>query len=191
MSKNDPLRKHLVNLLTKAEAHVDVQNSLSGFPVRLGGRKPPGAPHTPWQLLEHMRIAQWDILQSRPLQRCPNGAALVSQTGPAGVANGSAVSSYAGQSGGALSVISASVPTLGAANCWNALTPDGRFVYVSNSASGSISGFSIAANGTLSPVAGTVLTANPAGTTNLDLAVSSDGKFMTLWHTQQTSRPKK
>ena len=27
------------------------------------GRKPPGAPHTPWQLLEHMRIAQWDILR--------------------------------------------------------------------------------------------------------------------------------
>jgi 6-phosphogluconolactonase (cycloisomerase 2 family) len=108
----------------------------------------------------------------------PNGAAVVSETGPAGVVNGSAVSSYAVQSGGALSVISASVPTLGAANCWNVVTPDGRFVYVSNSASGSISGFSIATNGALSPVAGTVLATNPAGTANLDLAVSSDGKFL-------------
>lgn len=63
MNQNDSLRKHLINLLTKAEAHVDVQSSLREFPPQLRGRKPAGAPHTPWQLLEHMRIAQWDILQ--------------------------------------------------------------------------------------------------------------------------------
>lgn len=63
MSKTDPLRKHIINLLTKAEAHVDVQSTLRDFPAKLRGRKPEGAPHTPWQLLEHMRIAQWDILQ--------------------------------------------------------------------------------------------------------------------------------
>lgn len=63
MNQNDSLRKHLINLLTKAEAHVDVQSSLREFPPELRGRKPAGAPHTPWQLLEHMRIAQWDILQ--------------------------------------------------------------------------------------------------------------------------------
>jgi hypothetical protein len=57
------LRTHLVNLLTKAEAHVDVQSELKDFPEKLRGRKPEGAPHTPWQLLEHMRIAQWDILR--------------------------------------------------------------------------------------------------------------------------------
>jgi hypothetical protein len=57
------LRTHLVNLLTKAEAHVDVQSELKDFPANLRGRKPEGAPHTPWQLLEHMRIAQWDILR--------------------------------------------------------------------------------------------------------------------------------
>jgi hypothetical protein len=63
MNPNDSLRKHLVNLLTKAEAHVDVQSTLREFPPDLRGRKPAGSPHTPWQLLEHMRIAQWDILQ--------------------------------------------------------------------------------------------------------------------------------
>jgi hypothetical protein len=56
------LRKHVVNLLTKAEAHVDVRSTLEDFPAELRGRKPEGSPHTPWQLLEHMRIAQWDIL---------------------------------------------------------------------------------------------------------------------------------
>ncbi len=63
MNQNESLRKHLINLLTKAEAHVDVQSCLREFPPELRGRKPAGAPHTPWQLLEHMRIAQWDILQ--------------------------------------------------------------------------------------------------------------------------------
>jgi len=61
--KTDPLRQHLLNLLTKAEAHVDLESSLKDFPRELRGRKPEGAPHTPWQLLEHIRIAQWDILE--------------------------------------------------------------------------------------------------------------------------------
>jgi len=63
MKTADPLRQHLVNLLTKAEAHVDLESELKDFPRELRGRKPPGAPHTPWQLLEHIRIAQWDILE--------------------------------------------------------------------------------------------------------------------------------
>ncbi|HEY6350339.1 MAG TPA: DinB family protein [Candidatus Angelobacter sp.] len=57
------LRQHMINLLTKAEAHVDVRSELKDFPRKLRGRKPEGAPHTPWQLLEHMRIGQWDILR--------------------------------------------------------------------------------------------------------------------------------
>ena len=108
----------------------------------------------------------------------PNGVALVSETGPAGVSNGSAISSYAVQANGTLSPISASVPTFGAANCWNAVTPDGRFVYVSNAGSATVSGFAIGASGALTPIAGTVLGANPAGATNLDLTVSADGKFL-------------
>jgi len=108
----------------------------------------------------------------------PNGAALVSETGPAGVPNGSATTSYAVQADGALSAISASVPTLGAANCWNAITPDGRFVYVSNAGSSTISGFAIAGDGTLTPLAGTVVGSNPSGATNLDITVSADGRFL-------------
>lgn len=63
METNDPLRQHLADLLTKAEAHLDLESELREFPRELRGRKPPGAPHTPWQLLEHIRIAQWDILE--------------------------------------------------------------------------------------------------------------------------------
>ncbi|HMF89007.1 MAG TPA: DinB family protein [Candidatus Angelobacter sp.] len=63
MDNIDSLRHHLVNLLTKAEAHVDARAELKDFPAKLRGAKPKGAPHTPWQLLEHMRLAQWDILR--------------------------------------------------------------------------------------------------------------------------------
>lgn len=108
----------------------------------------------------------------------PNGVALVSETGPAGVSNGSAISSYAVQADGTLTAISASVPTFGAANCWDAVTPDGRFVYVSNAGSATVSGFAIGANGTLTPIAGTVVGSNPTGATNLDLTVSADGAFL-------------
>jgi DinB superfamily len=63
MNNRDPLRQHLVNLLTKAEAHLGLESELRNFPRELRGRKPQGAPHTPWQLLEHIRIAQSDILE--------------------------------------------------------------------------------------------------------------------------------
>ena len=108
----------------------------------------------------------------------PSGVALVSETGPAGVPNGSAISSYTVAPGGTLEPVSSSVPTLGAANCWNAITPDGRFVYVSNAGSSTISGFAIGANGSLSALPGTVVAANPAHATNLDITVSTDGKFL-------------
>jgi 6-phosphogluconolactonase len=108
----------------------------------------------------------------------PKGVAIVSETGPANVTNGSAVSSYAILPNGTLSAISTSVPTLGAANCWNAVTPDGRFVYVSNAGSSTISGFAISATGGLSALPGTVVGENPNGAGNLDIAVSADGKFL-------------
>jgi len=107
----------------------------------------------------------------------PNGAALVSETGPGGP-NSSAVSSYSVQPNGTLTPISASIPTLGAANCWNAVTPNGHFVYTSNSGSASISGFAIGNSGVLTAIPGTVVGINPSGATNLDIAVSADGKFL-------------
>lgn len=108
----------------------------------------------------------------------PNGAALVSETGPAGIQNASAITSYAVLANGTLSAISTSVPTLGTANCWNAITPDGRFVYVSNAGSASISGFAIQADGTLTALPGTIVGTNPPGATNLDVAISTDGRFL-------------
>jgi len=56
------LRKHLANLLNMKGAHVNFVETVSDFPVAMRGAKPRGAPHTPWQLLEHMRMAQEDIL---------------------------------------------------------------------------------------------------------------------------------
>jgi hypothetical protein len=55
------LRKHLANLLDMKGAHVNL-DAVADFPAALRGAKPSGAPHSAWQLLEHMRLAQEDIL---------------------------------------------------------------------------------------------------------------------------------
>jgi hypothetical protein len=62
MPNSDPLRQHLIELLRMKGAHADFDETVNGFPAELRGRKIPGAPHTAWQLLEHLRIAQEDIL---------------------------------------------------------------------------------------------------------------------------------
>jgi 6-phosphogluconolactonase len=108
----------------------------------------------------------------------PNGTALAAETGPAGGQNASAISSYSVASNGTLTPISTSVPTLGAATCWNAVTPNGKWVYTSNAATSTISGFSIGSNGALTALPGTIVGTNPTGATNLDIAISSDGKFL-------------
>lgn len=63
MKEIDILRNHLVDLLIGRNAHVDIESALKGLPAKLRGAKPKGSPHTLWQLLEHIRIAQWDILE--------------------------------------------------------------------------------------------------------------------------------
>lgn len=108
----------------------------------------------------------------------PNGVAITTETGPSGAQNASAVSSYLVSSGGTLSVISASVPTLANATCWHVVTPDGKRLYTTNPGSGTLSGFSINSNGSLTPIDGTVVAMLPTGSSNLDLAVTSDGKFL-------------
>ena len=108
----------------------------------------------------------------------PNGTALVSETGPMGGQNAGAISSYAVESTGTLSTISASVPTMGAATCWQAVTRGGRLVYTSNSGTSNISGFFIGNNGSLTSLPGTLVAMLPAGSTNLDAAISADGKFL-------------
>ncbi len=57
------LRDELKFLLRRGNAHVDFDTVVSGLPPELRGAKIPGLPHTPWRLLEHMRLAQWDILE--------------------------------------------------------------------------------------------------------------------------------
>jgi len=108
----------------------------------------------------------------------PNGAALVSETGPAGGSDASTISSYSILANGTLSPISTGIATLGNANCWNVATPNGLWVYVSNAASSTISGFHIAANGSLTPIGSTVLGINPTGSGNLDIAVTADSEFL-------------
>ena len=60
---NDPVREQVINLLQGGQAHLTLDAAIKDFPIKLRGAKPPGAPHTAWQLLEHMRIAQSDILE--------------------------------------------------------------------------------------------------------------------------------
>jgi hypothetical protein len=57
------LREHLLYLLKGGGAHLNFDKAIAGLPAQLRGAKPPGQPHTPWRLLEHLRIAQWDILE--------------------------------------------------------------------------------------------------------------------------------
>ena len=63
------LRQHILDLLAGGGAHAGFDNVISGLPAKLRGRKARGLPHTPWMLLEHMRIAQGDILE---FSRNPN-----------------------------------------------------------------------------------------------------------------------
>ncbi len=56
------LRKWMAWLLDGGGAHVDFDTAIKGLPSKLRGARAHGLPHTSWQLLEHMRLAQWDIL---------------------------------------------------------------------------------------------------------------------------------
>ena len=57
------LREHVADLLSGRNAHVDWKAAFSGIPPKLRGVRPEGSPYSAWELLEHMRIAQWDILE--------------------------------------------------------------------------------------------------------------------------------
>ncbi len=57
------LRKQLLELLDGGHAHIRFDEALKGFPVARAGERPAGSPHSAWELLEHIRIAQRDILE--------------------------------------------------------------------------------------------------------------------------------
>ena len=61
-SKDKAIREHLLYLLRGGGAHAKFDEVVSDFPAKLRGKKVEGLPYTAWMLLEHMRIAQWDIL---------------------------------------------------------------------------------------------------------------------------------
>jgi len=61
--KDKLLREHVLYLLQEGGAHAKFDEVISGIPPKMRGQKPAGLPHTLWMLLEHMRIAQWDILE--------------------------------------------------------------------------------------------------------------------------------
>jgi hypothetical protein len=57
------LREHVIYLLAGGGAHLSFDKAVTGLPAELRGRRPSGVPHTAWRLLEHLRIAQWDIVE--------------------------------------------------------------------------------------------------------------------------------
>lgn len=57
------LRQHVINLLKGGEAHADFDAATANLPVKARGERPKGAEHSPWELVEHLRIAQWDIVE--------------------------------------------------------------------------------------------------------------------------------
>ena len=63
MDQDQRLRGHVLYVLRGGGAHLDFDRAITGLPAELYGVKPDGIPHTPWRLLEHLRICQWDILE--------------------------------------------------------------------------------------------------------------------------------
>ena len=107
----------------------------------------------------------------------PSGKLIVSENQPGG-GNKSSMSSYTINPDGTLTVITQSIPSLGDGNCWNVVTPDGKFVYADNSASSNIAGFSVTPGGVLEPIAGTIVRSYSPDATNLDMTITGDGKYL-------------
>jgi hypothetical protein len=63
MNTPPALREQIAALLASGDAHQDFDSALDEVPASARGKRPSGAPHSAWELLEHMRIAQNDILE--------------------------------------------------------------------------------------------------------------------------------
>jgi hypothetical protein len=57
------IREHILSLLNGGNAHTTFDDAIAGLPANARGKKVRGIPYTAWMLLEHLRIAQWDILE--------------------------------------------------------------------------------------------------------------------------------
>ncbi len=62
MENQSSLRQHLLELLEGRAAHIDLETAIRGFPMNLINERVESSPHSPWELLEHIRIAQSDII---------------------------------------------------------------------------------------------------------------------------------
>ena len=67
--RDDSVRSHVLYLLRGGGAHLSFDDFVDSFPADLCNRQVEGLPYTPWQVLEHMRLAQWDIVE---FSRDPN-----------------------------------------------------------------------------------------------------------------------
>jgi hypothetical protein len=63
MNNEKALREQLARLLDWDGAHARFDDTVKDFPAELRGVRPQGGPHSPWELLEHLRITLWDILE--------------------------------------------------------------------------------------------------------------------------------
>lgn len=71
MTNDQSLRQHVLNLLSMKGAHMTFDDAVANFPEDMINAFPPNVPYTPWHLVEHLRITQWDILE---YTRDPNHA---------------------------------------------------------------------------------------------------------------------
>lgn len=103
----------------------------------------------------------------------PGGVVVVSEAGAG------ALSSYAFGARGGFALEDGSVSTGGAAPCWVRITPDGRFAYITNSASDALAGFAVGRDGSLEPLSADGRTGVvPAGSVPLDLDITADGRYL-------------
>jgi hypothetical protein len=63
MDTQKNLREHMLELLEGKSAHIDLETVLSEFPIEEINTRIENSPHTAWELVEHLRIAQWDIVE--------------------------------------------------------------------------------------------------------------------------------
>ena len=63
VSRDEQLRDHVNDVLRGGDAHLNFDRAIDGLPVALRGVTPAGLRHSAWQLVEHLRICQWDILE--------------------------------------------------------------------------------------------------------------------------------
>jgi hypothetical protein len=63
MDSHEILIREIIKFLQDGGAHASLDDALSGLPAALRGKKPDNLPYSIWQLVEHIRIAQWDMLE--------------------------------------------------------------------------------------------------------------------------------